>query len=42
MNYDLLTARRAGVNFIFASYGYGKIKNVKKIKNFNDLLKINE
>ena len=40
MGYDLLTAERAGINFIFASYGYGKLKKVKRIKKLSELLKI--
>ena len=40
MKYDLLTAKRAGINFIFASYGYGNLKKVKRIKKSTELIKI--
>ena len=41
MEYDYQTAKNAGINFIFASYGYGKLKKVRKIIKFLKLIKIN-
>ena len=41
MEYDYQTAKNAGINFIFASYGYGKLKKVRKIIKFSELIKIN-
>jgi HAD superfamily hydrolase (TIGR01549 family) len=41
MHYDLLTAKNAKVDFIYATYGYGKIKFNKKkmrIKSISQLL----
>ena len=35
---DFTTANRAKVNFIFADYGYGKVKKCRKIKKFSDIL----
>jgi HAD superfamily hydrolase (TIGR01662 family) len=42
-NNDLIAAKKAGIKFIYANYGYGKIqsKAYKVIKKFSDLLKIN-
>ena len=40
MVYDLLTARRAGVMFVFAKYGYSSnLKTKHNIKNFPNILK---
>ena len=39
--YDLKMAKSSKVSFLFASYGYSKIKNpIKKIKSFKELLKL--
>ena len=39
---DYRFSKRAKINFIFADYGYGKLNlnNVKKIKKFQDIVKI--
>ena len=39
--YDLKMAKSSKVSFLFASYGYSKIKYpIKKIKSFKELLKL--
>ena len=36
---DKKTAENAGIKFIYASYGYGNLKNIKnKINKFDDIL----
>ena len=42
MYHDYLAAKNAGIDFIFAEYGYGGLRSLeikKFIKNFNDLIK---
>lgn len=42
MKIDMLAAKNCKINFIFASYGFGKIKEkkLKKIKKFKNIFKI--
>ena len=41
-NIDYITSKRANVNFIFAKYGYGRLKNKPhySIKKISDLIKL--
>ena len=42
MYHDYLSAKNAGIDFIFAEYGYGGLRSLEIkwfIKNFNDLIK---
>ena len=43
-NIDYITSKRAGVNFIFAKYGYGRLKKKSQysISKFSDVLKFNK
>ena len=40
MKSDLITAKRAKINFVFAKYGYGKISKINSIKRFSDITKL--
>ena len=44
MKIDREAAKKSKINFIFASYGFGKIKdkNLKKLNNFKNVFKIIE
>jgi hypothetical protein len=44
MKIDREAAKKSKINFIFATYGFGKIKdkNLKKLNNFKNVYKIVE
>ena len=44
MKIDREAAKKSKINFIFASYGFGKIKdkNIKRLNNFSNVYKIVE